>query len=410
MTPYSWYHRYKVAGSGIHPAAYPSGVRYEMHGRVKKQGVPVFTEEEQQGFKEKVRKGNALIALLLRRKKQHEEAALEREKLVSSTACCRIEGEQNESTGNELQIQAKESRRMPLEISLKILDFYPEFATIWNYRKRLLEEEMQSAVEADEEIKGNRIEAAVGVTGTCLSTEKTSGLSDPDDSVQLASVRESSEGLLEQQQHLATKHAADSTEMLLQREMTLVEEILTKSPKSYSVWHHRFWTLQKLLKHYERNSHKQLQQNQEGNTRRGGPPTEIVSGACFAGSEDTAIMAQGQDDENKVRSSGSKNTEERSRSTSLLNTSAIDLLLYELKMCNKFFALDERNFHCWAHRQTVLSDLELLIHKCDLRPTATEAADRLWTKISNAGIGCRENEGLIHFLPRKLRSHSSSRL
>lgn len=229
-----------------------------MHGRVKKTGLPALTEQEQEVLREKVRKGRALIDFLLSSKKRHDAASF--------------------SQPPEMP-EVQQSRKNVMEMSFKLLEFHPEFATIWNYRRSLLEEDMRRIAQ-------------------CVSSGEGDG-----ETVEQTEPQEKEE------------EGPHQIEAWLQDELSLLDRALRKAPKSYCVWHHRKWTLNKLTQHYK------------------------------------SSWYTGQRTEHR-QSSNAIPVEEDSK---LLATA---LLTRELRLCSEVFRSDDRNFHCWTYRQELLSDLD----------------------------------------------------
>lgn len=140
----------------------------------------------------------------------------------------------------------KEYDRATLEQTEKFSFLSPDFSTLWNYRREIIEHIFATELGGDSE------------------------------------------------EHLAKKY-----DMVLKELEFLVKGIM-KSPKSYTLWFHRQWIIQKGLD-FEK---KQL-----------------------------AI---------KLAAASDALAEWRSR-----------ILETELKLCDKMLALDERNFHCWNYRLTI---------------------------------------------------------
>ena len=122
--------------------------------------------------------------------------------------------------------------------------------------------------------------------------------------------------------------------------MMLVKQVMA-SPKSYSIWEHRVWTIsmglnleREFLAVMKAKKAAVQQQAEEAKTNEESKEADGETGADDEGAE--LINMPGQENVEKV---GDDQPQWKSA-----------ILDNEMKLCTKMLMMDERNFHCWNYR------------------------------------------------------------
>ena len=117
---------------------------------------------------------------------------------------------------------------------------------------------------------------------------------------------------------------------VIQNELKMLVNQVMASPKSYSIWQHRVWTIEMGL-NFERQSLVAMRAQKEA--------TKTVEAEERKGDEDNEEAAE------LINMPGQELAVE---DDALWKSSILDM---EIKLCSKMLIMDERNFHCWNYRK-----------------------------------------------------------
>ena len=117
---------------------------------------------------------------------------------------------------------------------------------------------------------------------------------------------------------------------VIKKELIMLVKHVMASPKSYSIWEHRVWTISQGLK-LERQYLQAIKRKKQAE-------------------KEAAAVAQeeAKDGDDEAAELINMPGEEAKEVDDALWKSAI--LDNELKLCSKMLGMDERNFHCWNYR------------------------------------------------------------
>ena len=117
---------------------------------------------------------------------------------------------------------------------------------------------------------------------------------------------------------------------MIQTELKMLVNQVMASPKSYSIWQHRVWTIEMGLG-FERQSLVAMRALKEA--------TKTVEAEERKGDEDNEEAAE------LMNMPGQ---EVAGEGDALWKSTILDM---EIKLCSKMLIMDERNFHCWNYRK-----------------------------------------------------------
>lgn len=186
---------------------------------------------------------------------------------------------------------------------------------------------------------------------------------------------------------------SQSFQTLIREQLRITQAGLTKNPKSYSCWSHRLWTFDILV--LSRDVLLQPQsENATTNHIATQQPFETLSSEiqCDAQLNDIELIQ-----------------------SLLSDTERLQLLKSELELCTELLQYDERNFHAWQHRASIVQRLQRMIQYLHNNDASTnnntdskqqqEACD---ASLLSACESLVTTEGLFAYTIEKINSNHSN--
>jgi len=128
---------------------------------------------------------------------------------------------------------------------------------------------------------------------------------------------------------------------VIKNELLMLVKQVMSSPKSYSIWEHRVWTITLGLtlerEYLAAMKAKKLAEKAEEEKKQ--------SEAASAATEEN-----GNDGDEAAELMNMPGQEVREEGDEMWKSAILD---NELKLCSKMLAMDERNFHCWNYRNQI---------------------------------------------------------
>lgn len=301
-----------------------------MHGRRRDQ-LPVLSKEKQEEQRQKIRMAFDLLQRLL----SQRSAGVRTPDVLPATR--------------------------------KLLEFHPELATVWNYRKEILSKLI---------ILAHQQLSATGTTGSSSNNNNNCNTNNDSSNSRISSNNNSSDNNSNSSTHSSssgsTVGVAQADEVLvcglLQGELQFTASLLARgNSKSYCLWLHRVWVLARLLELQLQPLLTYLKQN------------------------DSVVLEQQQYEQHHEQENAHQNEQQHEQQQRDLSGDAsssleegISLLQLELSACDMLLKQhDNRNFHCWHHRTMTtvwLAALETLKEK--LFKTQQHQQHQAWSKPS----------------------------
>ena len=269
-----------------------------MHGRRRDQ-LPVISAEKQEEQRNKIRLAFALLQRLLTQR----------------------------SSG----VHSPEI----LQATRKLIEFHPELATVWNYRKEVLNKllSQQQQQQQEQQLQQQQQQQQGHTSKTSASNNSNPG------SPSSTSTSSSNSTSSSSSSSNSSNNSTDLTEnaslcALLQEELQLTTSLVARgNSKSYCLWLHRSWALGRLLQ-------LQLQ-----------PLLQYLK------AEQTLPLKhkpKQQQEQQQQQQEEQQQQEQEEAAAAAAVVEGLSLLQSELNACDLLLQQqDNRNFHCWQHRTMI---------------------------------------------------------